>query len=83
MLGVHRLIVGSAEFRMQSDNRMKSASRPEAPEVVSQGRQYKATVFIYMNGALPRVTHAAVGQAATRVRAPRQAARIPPTCSPR
>jgi hypothetical protein len=83
MLGVRRLIVGAAEFRTQSDNRMKSASRPEAPEVVSQGRQYKAIVFIYMNGAPPRVARAAVGQVATRVCAPRQAARTPPTCSPR
>jgi hypothetical protein len=45
-----KLILGTAEFRTQSDNRMKTAVRPAAPEIVSQGRQYKALVFIFMDG---------------------------------
>ena len=52
-----KLIIGSAEFRTQSDNRTRANMRPDAPVIISQNRSYRATVMIYADGGMDSANH--------------------------
>jgi hypothetical protein len=46
------LVLGTAEFHSTNDNRMTEEVRTPRQEIESQGRPYKATVLLYMDGGL-------------------------------
>ena len=47
-----QLVMASAEFHMANENQPTNSLRPPRPDVQSQGRDYKATVLIYLDGGL-------------------------------